>query len=602
MKHTATRLLCHASLACLISFAPMPAHSASKPAAKPAGKASAAASPATTKPTRNAQREIGMLADTTVLARIENRVIRVRDFNEKYFDSDPQHRPAQDTLGRVEFLNSLVNKNVLGLTALESKLELGFEDRAVLREHTQRVLSNVLYQRMVIDSVTATEDDVLKSYEQFKTDVRLKHILLSSRASAERVRKELIAKRIAWSVAVRKHSIAPDREVDGDMGWRSRMGVDGRLASMVFSLPVNQISEVVEDNQGYHLVIVADRRPATPPSFEPLRRMIRDQIIGVRAGDRTRAIQMGLLTRLDVVFHDANVEWTAGKFESPVSMQNQGAGPVLEINPNLPEMTQPDRERILARYKGGQITLDQLVRSYDAIPALLRPAMNTPEGVKEHVEAVILEPTMLQLAYDRGLDKDPVAVQLIDDKREQLMVERMFQDSIQTRVRVTDAMRRKYYEDNKPGYFTFPKIRFAALSAHSKAGADSLKARLLAGEKAAAILLADSLAGLPQRGSIQERFQNEHGPYHKVLFEELRPGQVTTDGPDKAGDYIVLQLITFEQGRQLPFAEVERVIDESVQNITADAMLQALIARQKKRYRIESHPEWVMSFRLAPPN
>jgi hypothetical protein len=236
------------------------------------------------------------------------------------------------------------------------------------------------------------------------------------------------------------------------------------------------------------------------------------------------------------------------------------------------------------------------------MPAMLRPSMNTAAAVKEQVEAIVLEPTMLQLAYERGLDKDPVAVQLIEDKREQLMVERMFQDSIQTRVRVTDAMRRKYYDDNKPGFFTFPKIRFAALSAHSRASADSLKARLLAGEKAEAILLADSLAGREKRGSIQERFQNEHGPYHKVLFEELRPGQVTTDGPDKSGDYIVLQLIAFEQGRQLAFAEVERVIDESVQNVTADSMLQALIARHKKRYRVESHPEWVMKFGLAPPN
>ncbi len=597
MKHTATRLLCLASLACHVAFAAMPAHSASAPTKKPASSARM-----TAKPAASTERDTGMLPDTTVLARIENRVIRVRDYVEKYFDSDPQQRPSQDSLGRVEFLNSLVNKNVLGLTALASKLELGFEDRAVLREHTQRVLSNVLYQRMVIDSVAATDADVQQAYEQFKTDVRLKHILLPNRATAEQVRKDLVAKRIAWSIAVRKHSIAPDREQDGDMGWRSRLGVDGRLASMVFGLPLNQVSEVVEDNQGYHLVVVSERRAATPPALEPMRRMIRDQIVGVRAGDRTREIQKRLLSSLDVRFEDANIEWTATKFVNPVSMQNQGAGPVIEIDANLPELTPSDRERLLARYKGGQVVLDQLVRSYDAIPAMLRPAMNSPASVKEQVEAIILEPTMLQLAYDRGLDKDPVAVQLIEDKREQLMVERMFQDSIQSRVRVTDAMRRKFYEDNKPGFFTFPRIRFAALSEHSRASADSLKARLLAGDKADAILLADSLAGRPKRGSIQERFQNEHGPYHKVLFEELRPGQVTTDGPDKSGDYIVLQLLAFEQGRQLPFAEVERTVDESVQNLTGDAMLKNLIARQMKIYRVETHPERVMRLRLVPPN
>jgi len=589
MKQTATTLSC---LACLALLAPLPAQSASKPAAKSATSGTAA-KPAAAR---------SMLPDTTVIARVENRVIRVRDFNEKYFDSDPQVRPGQDSLGRVEFLNSMVNKNVLGLTALATKYELGFEERAMLREHTQRVLANVLYQRMVIDSVGVTDADVVKAHELFKFDVRLKHILFADRASAERVRKDLIAKRVLWSVAVRKHSIAPDKEMDGDMGWRSRLGVDARLASMVFTLPINQVSEVVEDNQGYHLVVVSERRDAVVPSLEGLRTVIREQLVGLRAGERTREIQKQLLSRLDVVFDDKNVQWTASQFGDPVKMQHQESGPVLEIDPNLPEMTPADRERILARYQGGQVTLDQLVRSYEAMSPVMRPSMNTTEGVKGHVEAIILEPTMVRLAYERGLDKDSIAVALIEQKREQLMVERMFQDSIQAKVRVTDAMRRKYYEANKPSFFSTPKIRFAAISAHSRPGADSLKARLLAGEKADAILLADSLSGMPKRGSIQERFQSEPGPYHKLLFEELRPGQVTVEGPDKAGDYVVIQLISFEQGRQLSFAEVERFIDESVQNVTGETLLKDLIARHKKRYHVEAHPEWVMSFQLSPPN
>src|SRR5437867_11601453 len=110
-------------------------------------------------------------------------------------------------------------------------------------------------------------------------------------------------------------------------------------------------------------------------------------------------------------------------------------------------------------------------------------------------------------------------------------------------------MRRKYYEDHKAGFFTYPKVRYAAMSAHSRAAADSLRSRLTRGEKAESILLADSLAGV-KRGSIQERFQNEHGPYQKLLFEAVRPGQFWIDGPIKTGEYVVLQLLSFDSGRQ----------------------------------------------------
>jgi len=231
---------------------------------------------------------------------------------------------------------------------------------------------------------------------------------------------------------------------------------------------------------------------------------------------------------------------------------------------------------------------------------MLRPPMDTPAALKDQVNALILEPTMIQLAHDRGIDKDPEAVALISKKREQLLVEHLYQDSIQAHVRVTPQMRRKYYEDHKPGFFTYPKVRFAAIGTHSRAGADSLKARLAKGEKAEAILLADSLAGI-RRGSIQERYQNEHGPYQKVLFEELRPGQTTVDGPDKTGDYIVLQLLAFDPGHQLKYEEVERMVDESVQNVVADQMFKAFVARHRKQYRVESHPELVMRIRIQNP-
>jgi len=232
---------------------------------------------------------------------------------------------------------------------------------------------------------------------------------------------------------------------------------------------------------------------------------------------------------------------------------------------------------------------------------MLRPAMNTPEGVREQVEGVILGPTMVQLAYDRHIDQDPEAKALIDKKHEELLVGHMYEDSIQSRIKVTSDMRHKFYANNKKGYFTYPRVRYAAISTHSRASADSLKARLVHGEKADAILFADSLAGL-RRGSIQERSQNEHGPYQKVLFEELRPGQVSVDGPDRNGDYIVLQSIAYDPGHQLQYAEVEKLVDESVQSIASEELLNKFIARHRKEYGVEVHPEQVMRFQVANPS
>jgi hypothetical protein len=70
----------------------------------------------------------------------------------------------------------------------------------------------------------------------------------------------------------------------------------------------------------------------------------------------------------------------------------------------------------------------------------------------------------------------------------------MYADSISSKVHISKAERRKYYEAHSNRYVTYPHARFAAIYAPNRKAADSLANRLKSGEKAEDILLADSLA------------------------------------------------------------------------------------------------------------
>jgi hypothetical protein len=232
---------------------------------------------------------------------------------------------------------------------------------------------------------------------------------------------------------------------------------------------------------------------------------------------------------------------------------------------------------------------------------LVRPTVSSMDALRAQVGLMVLEPSFAKVARERGLDRDPMAVELIEKRLEELRVEHLFQDSVQSRVFVTRQQRLKEYEQNKQRYWTFPEVRYAALLAHTRAEADSLAGLLLAGRDAAAILQADSLRGL-NRGRIQTRRENEGTTYRKLLFEDMRPGQVRVEGPDQKGDYVVIQSLAYDPGRQLSFPEVESLIDESLQNQVAEAALKAFIARHRSRQRVEAHPELVTSILLRDPN
>jgi hypothetical protein len=538
-----------------------------------------------------------MLQSNDVLARVGPRKIRVFDFCDAYFSANPEDRPRPDSAGRAAFLESMIRKDILGQVALKSGAPLDFTERTQLREHSENVLRNVLYQRLVIDSIQVSEQDILDTYEQFKWELHLRHIQFDDRPTAERVLRDLRSRRITWQVAVRRYSKAEDVERDGDMGWRGRMGVDPYMGFLVFSLDAGEFSDLVEDPKGLHIVQVLEKRAVKPPALEPMRRMIHDQIQGQRAGERARKIQEQQIRAYGVTYDDDNIAWAAKHFERPVSVTHDGGGPTLNIDPNVPEFESADLARVLARHKGGTTTLREVVEGYSKLSPMLRPALDSPEAVRLQVDAVILEPRMGEMARELGLDKDSVAVHLIEKERERMMVERMYQDSIVSKVKVTEEMRRSFYEKNKAGFFTYPTMRFASILRHSRKGADSLAAQLRAGVKAVDVLAADSLAGA-RTGSIQQRAQNEHGPYQKVLLEEMKPGDIRVEGPDQHGDFVVLQALAYDPGRQLGYVEVVQIVDESVRNIESERLLIALTNRHARQFPIESHPELVMRFEL----
>src|SRR5437899_767423 len=93
------------------------------------------------------------LPDSAVLARVNDRIIRVGEFIERYYNSYAEYRPSHDSTGRVLFLNNMVKKEILADMARKANRPESFEDRVIMRQHTVRVLSNVLFQRAVLDSV-----------------------------------------------------------------------------------------------------------------------------------------------------------------------------------------------------------------------------------------------------------------------------------------------------------------------------------------------------------------------------------------------------------------------------------------------------------------
>jgi peptidyl-prolyl cis-trans isomerase C len=131
-------------------------------------------------------------------------------------------------------------------------------------------------------------DEQLKAFHAANRDyfdrveVRLSHIVVRvgraapaadravAREKMQAVRAELAAGRIDFATAARKFSQCPTAKTGGDLGFILRRGLpeDEPLAKAAFALKVGQLSDVIETDYGFHVLLVTERKPGTPSEYE----------------------------------------------------------------------------------------------------------------------------------------------------------------------------------------------------------------------------------------------------------------------------------------------------------------------------------------------
>ena len=490
--------------------------------AAPAAGSAAAPQPA---PTRSARPKTWSpvasdtsryLPDTTVLATVNDKVIRVHDLVWAYYAAMPNARPDADSAGRVEFLNTMINKEVLARVAREAHRPETFEDRSVMREHTERVLANVLLQRTVLDSVHIEEADVQHAAMQEGYELRLRRLFFRDRAQAQRIRDGLAAGRLTWGVAVAAQGLPPEASHrDGELGWVKRQALDPTVATAVYDVKPGGTSPVLFESVGYTIYQTLERRERGKYSYSALRNLLFNQMRNVQIQQRSEKVMEVLRQRAGLNYDTANIVWAARGFPE-VLTGGEGASLALALDPRVPEFDPADQQRVLARSKGGEFTLGQFVTWYANQSPYTRTSATSFQALRHQVDIAVLEPAMADLARERGLERDSLAVSLIGQRLEQMQVEHLNEDSILAHVHIYAKERRAYYEKNRQGFMTYPRVRYAQFRAASRAQGDSLAARLRGGAAAETILREDSLAGRT-RGSIAWRSHGRHQPDRQQL-------------------------------------------------------------------------------------
>lgn len=91
------------------------------------------------------------------------------------------------------------------------------------------------------------------------TQVKASHLLVDSLEEAERVRQEIVDGK-PFAQAAKETSTCPSGQAGGDLGFFSRGQMVPAFEQTAFSLPVGKLSEPVQTQFGWHLILVTEQR------------------------------------------------------------------------------------------------------------------------------------------------------------------------------------------------------------------------------------------------------------------------------------------------------------------------------------------------------
>lgn len=199
----------------------------------------------------------------------------------------------EDVMGVIQ--DTLTRQNLSMQDFLKNLAVEGSSIEAVKKDIRSQIVRMRLLRREVKDKIIVSDSEIGAYYNEHrqeyegKESVRMKQLLLPRPSGADKdverklrsealSLRERIIKGESFDLLVTKYSKGPAASHGGDVGFIEKGTIIPEVEAVAFSLPVDQVSEVIESNVGFHIIKVVDKKGAGLKSIAVVREEIKAKI------------------------------------------------------------------------------------------------------------------------------------------------------------------------------------------------------------------------------------------------------------------------------------------------------------------------------------
>ena len=542
----------------------------------------------------------------TVLLRVADRYVTLADFRSEWERLPPSQRPlAPDALTAYRvFLEDLQTRDLLAVEAQRHPRTLPAPQQADIDSFHHAMTRNQLFAVDVESRVSVDTTQTALYRKELSKILYLQAYLYPTREAAQAAYTKVVGGLTPARLDEQVAAGAPGAPQRVDLGNRIREDFNEQTARVLWQLAPGRLSAPVSSKEGWALFqVIAERtRPNSVLSSGEaglLREMRR-----IKANEYKEIYRDSLAHAYKVAYVDAAMDTIAQRFSllPPRTTPRPGGGAIYNMDQPLPSFTRSDSALVLARSTLGPLTAGQILSYVSQMSPYLRPEIHSSSQLRSLVDRVAFDRVLLRRALDLGLDRDPVVRRLTARRRERYLVEALYADSVSSRVRVSETDLASYYAADTSKWRVPESVTLWVCSVDSRARADSVLALAKAGANLEQ--LARDYANVQEiadGGGMTRPVTRGQAPLPELEDKYFAAAKGELVGPLPAAEgWAVFKVIDKSPARGRSFTEAHDDVARAYRNEKEEEVMQAFLARLRKRYPVEKHEELLAPLAASP--
>jgi foldase protein PrsA len=182
--------------------------------------------------------------------------------SEKYEVSDKELDAKVDEL-----------KEQLGENFEAALAQYGYADEEAFKE-TMKL--GMMQEKAAMKSIKVTDKEVKEYYDNYKPEIKARHILVADEKTASEVKSKLETGEKFEDVSNTYSTDEAAKAAGGDLGWFGPGAMDPTFEEAAYALKKDEISAPVKTSFGYHVIQLTDKKEKK--SFEEMKEQMEKEL------------------------------------------------------------------------------------------------------------------------------------------------------------------------------------------------------------------------------------------------------------------------------------------------------------------------------------